>query len=216
MTIHECYKYVQNRLNKSSTNFGDNVYKHQFVEAFNAVQLMWVESRMKVDETNIIRIDEIQQLIEVITDKPKKITNYYELSLPDNYLHYKRSVSFVPCEIKNHLKKEGDINRLLHDEFWRPSVEWEETVCTIAGNKLRIYVDNFSIKKVELHYYRTPILINMQDGTDINGVQTENIDPEFKNSSLIEILNFTCQLLASDNSDQWNYQTLTNLIQSNT
>ena len=216
MTIHECYKYVQNRLNKSSTNFGDNVYKHQFVEAFNAVQLMWVESRIKVDETNIIRIDEVQQLIEVVTDKPKKINNYYELSLPDNYLHYKRSVSFAPCEIKNHLKKEGDINRLLQDEFWKPSIEWEETICTIAGNKLRVYVDNFSIKKVELHYYRTPILVNMQDGTDINGVQTENVDPEFKNSSLIEILNFTCQLLASDNSDQWNYQTLTNLIQSNT
>ena len=52
--------------------------------------------------------------------------------------------------------------------------------------------------------------------TDVNGNQTTNIDPEFKNSSLIEILNFTCQLLASDTTDQWNYQTLLNLNQINT
>lgn len=218
MTVAECYKYVQNRLNKSSSNFSDNIEKHQFVEAFNAMQNLWVESRFKVDETNIVRTDEIQQLLSVHSKKPKKTgSNYYELVLPENYLHYKRSVSFVPCEIKNHLVKEGDINRLSQDEFWKPSLEWEETICTVAGNSLRIYVDNFSIQSVELHYYRTPININMADSfTDVNGNPTEDVDPEFKNSSLIEILNLTCQLLAGDNSDQWNYQTLANLNQTHT
>ena len=218
MTIKECYQYIQNRLNKVGTNFGDVIEKHQFVEAFNAMQNLWVESRFKVDETNIVRTDEIQQLLTAVNKKPKKTgSNYYELELPENYLHYKRSVSFVPCEIKNHLVKEGDINRLLQDEFWKPSLEWEETICTIAGNALRIYVDNFTIKSVELHYYRTPVQVNMADGfSDINGNQTEDINPEFKNSSLIEILNLTCQLLAGDNSDQWNYQTLANLNQTHT
>lgn len=217
MTVAECYKYVQNRLNKSSTNFSDNVSPHQFVEAFNTMQILWVESRFKVDETNIVRTDEIQQLLTSTTKKPKKTNSYYELVLPDDYLHYKRSISFVPCEIKNYLVKEGDVNRLLQDEFWKPSLEWAETICTIAGNTLRIYVDNFTIKSVELHYYRVPISINKADGfLDVNGNQTINIDPEFKNSSLIEILNLTCQLLASDNTDQWNYQTFLNLNQAHT
>lgn len=218
MTVAECYQYVQNRLNKSQSNFSDNIEKYQFVEAFNTAQLLWTESRFKVDETSIARIDEIQHLITTVNLKPKKTgSNYYEVAFPENYLHYKRSVSFVPCEIKNHLKKEGDINVLLAHEFWRPSVEWEETICTIAGDKLRIYVTDFSIKSVELHYYRVPRKINMNDGfNDINANQTENIDPEFKNSSLLEILNFTCQILASDSTDQWNYQTLLNLNQSHT
>lgn len=218
MTVAECYQYVQNRLNKSQSNFSDNIEKYQFVEAFNTAQLLWTESRFKVDETSVARMDEIQHLITTVTSKPKKTgSNYYELTLPEDYLHYKRSVSFAPCEIKNHLKKEGDINTLLAHEFWQPSIEWEETICTIAGDKLRIYTTDFSIKSVEFHYYRVPRKINMQDGfNDINGVQTENIDPEFKSSSLIEILNLTCQILSSDATDQWNYQTLSNLNQTHT
>ncbi len=218
MTVAECYQYAQSRLNKLSSNFAENLPKYQFVQAFNAMQILWVESRFKVDETNIVRTDEIQQLLKTLILKPKKTgSNYYEITLPEDYLHYKRSVSFAPCEIFNHLVKEGDINRLLQDEFWKPSLEWEETICTIAGDKLRVYVDDFTLKSVELHYYRSPVSINMADSfVDVNGNQTTNIDPEFKNSSLIEILNFTCQLLASDTTDQWNYQTLLNLNQTNT
>lgn len=219
MTVKDCYQYVQNRLNKGGTNANDNIEKFQFVEAFNTMQVLWVESRFKLTETNITRTDEIQQLLKTVVLKPKKTgSNYYELSLPQDYLHYKRSVSFVPCEIKNLLQKEGDINTLLQDEFWKPSIEWEETICTIAGNKLRIYVDDFSIKSVELHYFRTPVNINMEDNgfADVNGNPTVDINPEFQNSSLIEILNLTCQLLSSDNTDQWNYQTFSSLNQTNT
>ena len=33
-----------------------------------------------------------------------------------------------------------------------------------------------------------------------------NYSPEFKGVNLIEILNYTCQILSGDTSDQWNYQ----------
>ena len=59
----------------------------------------------------------------------------------------------------NWLKKEGDINVLLKDEFWKPSLEWGETICTIVGNKLRVYFDNFNIDYVILEYYRYPVNI---------------------------------------------------------
>jgi len=51
---------------------------------------------------------------------------------------------------------------------------------------------------------------------DVNGVTTTDVNPEFQGSSLIEILNATCQLLAADTSDQFNYQTLQQLNQKHT
>ena len=45
--------------------------------------------------------------------------NYYEFDLPQDYFHYKRSTSIVNYELYNHLKKEGDVNMLLNDEFWK-------------------------------------------------------------------------------------------------
>ena len=57
MTVAECYQYAQSRLNKLGSNFSENLPKYQFVQAFNAMQILWVESRFKVDETNIVRTD---------------------------------------------------------------------------------------------------------------------------------------------------------------
>lgn len=130
--------------------------------------------------------------------------------LPENYFHYKRSTSYAPCEIRNIIKKEGDINVLLRDDFWKPYIAWGETICTLINNKLRIYTDNtndFSIDKINLVYYRYPSTINMSDGfNDLNGNPTIDINPEFDGSSLLEILNETCLLLAGDTKDEMSYQ----------
>jgi hypothetical protein len=218
MTALEAYQFVQNRLNRLSTNYGDNIPKYQFVEAFNAAQLHWCEDRFKVDQTNITRKDELQRLI--VNTNINQLTsknNYYEISLPENYFHYIRSVSLTPCPVYNFLKKEGDINRLLLDEFWKPSLEWQETICTIKDSKLRIYVDNFTIQSVDLTYYRFPVSINLNTGfPDVNNVPTFNQDPEFTGSSLLEILNLTCQIISGDTSDQWNYQVHTQRNQQHT
>lgn len=212
MTINECYLYVLSRLNKGLTNKGDNIPKWRFVSAFNSQQLLWLDDRIKLDETNTLRKDEIEHLLVTKTNLVPTLagTNYYELSLPQDYYRYKRSTSLVPCEIANRLVKEGNINTLLLDTNWKPSVEWGETLCTLVGKKLRIYVDNFTISGVNFVYYRQPVKVNMEDGfSDINGITNTNIDSEFEGSSLIEILDVTCELLASDNQDQWNLQTST-------
>lgn len=208
MTVLECYEYMQERLNRLSTNSGDNIAKHSFVKAFNTMQLFWAEDRIKLNETNIIRTDETQQLLESVLLTPSGESNYYEVYLPDNYFHYKRSVSLIPCEMRNRFVKEGNINALLRNENWKPSVEWGETLCTLIGKKLRVYVDNFTISQINLVYYRLPKKINMSDGfSDVNGITNTNIDPEFTGVNLLEILNATCALLSADTSDQWNYQT---------
>lgn len=206
MTVREAYQYVQNRLNARSTNMGDNIEAYQFVEAFNAAQMYWCEDRIKLDETNITRKDEIQNLLKVETIIPEEYTGYVIAKLPEDYYHYKRSVS-QPCGIMNYLVKEADINRYLHDSFWEPSLEWQETICTLVGNTLKVYTKNFSIEEIELTYYRAPRKININDGfTDVNNDPTANINPEFGNSSIYEILDITCMILAGDASDQFGYK----------
>ena len=209
-TIKDCYQYVLNRLNKLSTNYGNSIETYKFTEALNAATLMWAENRIKLDETNIVRTDELQQLLlskHINGVKSSLNNNYYEFDLPDDYFHYKRSTSFTPCEITNWLKKEANINLLLKDDNWKPSLEWGETLCTIVGNKIRVYVDNFIVEKIHLVYYRIPIQVSMASpDPDINGNTQIDIDPEFKNQNLIEILNITAQILAGDTEDQWNYQ----------
>jgi len=216
MTVIECYQYVQNRLNKLSSNSGDNVVKFQFVEVFNTVQDQWVETRVKLNDSNSVRIDELQSITISANLVPVKLDTYSYVNLPTDYYHVKRVIGYLPCPIYAYPVKESDVNRYLSDEFWKPSIEWEETFYTILDNKLRLYGD-FAIPNLDLVYYRTPLRINMADGfTDLNGDLNTDINPEFKNSSLIEILNETVMILASDTMDQWRYQTMGQRVAQNT
>lgn len=218
MTVYDSYQYVQNALNKLSSNSSQNVTKTSFVNTFNAVQYQWVEDRIKLGELNKIRIDEIQQLLKEVKLTVKKKENYFLANLPSDYFHFVRSYSNLKgCSVMNWLVKEGDVGILLSDEFWKPSKEWGETICSLAGNQMKIYVDNFNISDVVLVYFRYPVKINMKDNfEDVNGVQTEDVNPEFQGSSLIEILNFTIQHLAGTIDDQLRYQVFTNKTQVHT
>ena len=219
MTVLEAYAYVTNALNKLSSNSGQNIPKDVFVRFFNSVQYQWVEDRVKLNELNKIRIDEIQQLVTTVEiQSPTKKDQYYEFNLPTNYNHYIRSYSDLKgCGISNWLVKEGDINVLLNDEFWKPSKEWGETICTIGNEKIRVYYDDFTISKLNLVYYRYPVEINMADGfPDVNGNPTVDVDPEFRGSSLIEILNLTVQALSGNIDDVNRYNVYSQNVQSHT
>jgi hypothetical protein len=207
MTILDCYQYVQDRLNALSTNYGDNIPKHTFVRTFNAAQTVWVESRSKINNTNSLREDELQQISISLPLTPTKKEGYWETSTPKDYYHFRRAVALTPCEVFLYRKNEEEVNRLLSDDNWKPSLDWKESFLTITGNKIRVYGD-FSISSIDFLYYRTPRLVNMADGyTDNQGNLNVDIDPEFQESSLIEILNDTVTILSSDNGDSFRYQT---------
>lgn len=217
-TVSEAYQYVNLKLNKLQSNSGDNIPIYAFVNAFNTSQLSWVDNRFKLNDTNILRKEEIQQLLKSTDPLPViQVGNYYECNLPTDYFHYERSISVSECDLENILKEEANITRLLKDDAWKPSLEWGETLATLVNNKLRVYVDGFSINSVILTYYRFPLKINMVDGfNDVNGNLNTDIHPEFTGQSLIEILDWTCELLAGDTQDQWNTQRMMNRAQKNT
>jgi len=207
MSVNEAYLYTTDVLNKLSSNAGDSLKKHQFVRHYNAAQLQWVEDRVKINETNQVRIDELQPLIVSMEAIPKKENDHWDIDLPEDYYHYSRSYSLSGnCYVYNNPERESDMNIILQDEFHKPSLEWEETPCTLAGNKLRVYAD-FPINKVYFTYYRVPRKINMKDEfLDVEGNPTEDINPEFDGSSLIEILTLTARNIAGITGDQLQYQ----------
>ena len=133
-----------------------------------------------------------------------------KLAYDKNYYHFKRAVAYTPCEVFLYRKFESNVNRLLSDENWQPSLEWGESFCTVMNNTLRVYGD-FNVDYIDFIYYRKPINVNMADGFDDNlGNPNVDIDPEFDNSSLFEILNQTALLLSADSGDSLRFQTLSN------
>lgn len=219
MTVNQSYKYVQEALNKLNSDSSQNIPKTTFVTTFNAVQMQWVEDRVKVGELNKVRIDEIQQLATQVELGLKKEDLYYYTNLPSNYYHIIRAYGKIgDCNLNIWPAKEGDVNVLLSDEFWTPSKEWGETFHTLVNNQLRVYHNNqFNLEKVNLIYFRYPLNINMADGfNDVDGNATVDVDPEFKGSSLIEILNLTIQHLAASVNDPLRYQVFANKSQIHT
>lgn len=218
-TVQDCFKYVTEALNKLGSDSSQNIPKTTFVTTFNAVQMQWVEDRVKVGELNRVRTDEIQQLATQVELNAKKENLYYYSELPTNYYHIIRPYATIgDCNLNIWPAKEGDVNVLLDDAFWTPSKEWGETFYTLVNNKIRVYHNNqFTLNKINLIYFRYPTSINMADGyEDVNGTPTVDVNPEFKGSSLIEILNLTVQHLAGAVNDQMRFQVFGNKTQTHT
>jgi len=210
MNITDCYLYVQDRLNKLSSNNSQNIQFPQFIRAFNTSQLQWVEDRIKINESSNLRTDEISQLLTSVKLNTSIKENFYEATKPSDYFHFKRLYG-TPCNINIIPVKEADVNNLLKSSNWKPSLEWEETFATFVGNKIRIYKDEtFNLTGIYLVYFRYPLDVDIAGYTKYNGSVSTSIDPEFQGSSLVEILDMTCLLLASDINDQLRYQVMTN------
>lgn len=164
---------IKQRLNKLASGDYDNIECWQIVEAFNKVQLEWVRAqlggvniRKEGDEGSKRRIDDLQVLLDSVQMKGTNKDLFFESGvLPEDYLEFKRVIAFgSKPECGNELRRlrvdlaeEGNVEDYLRDAHSRPSWDWGETFCTLAGNRVKVYTgDDFSVGKVELMYYRKP------------------------------------------------------------
>lgn len=220
MTIKEAYAYILDRLNKHSTDSGQNISERAFVGAFNQVQYLWFSQRLNVDEQTAEVTEELAQFLVEECKVPKKGKNgqFLYLEKPKDYFRYKRMYGLEcgECNLTVYAEDvaEGSVNTLLSDEFQKPSAAWQETFFTVVGNTLRFYVDDFTCKEIGLLYYRCPKEVSMSykslDGKKVIG---EDLDPELTKSDLYEVLNLTALFLAGDINDQSRFQTLANFTQ---
>lgn len=203
---------VKSRLNKIDSSDYDNLECHQIVEAYNKAQLEWVRRQLhggnayrEGSEASITRIDDLQILITP-TELLGSNGDYYFLSrpIPEDYLRYVNLRVFASkgnClnqRMKSWLREEANSEDLLRDVNNKPSFMWRETFHTVVGNKIRVYTDNdFTVRKVELNYYRKPREIRLV-GCDYLGVSSsENVDPELPDAVVELIIDDAAAILAA-------------------
>lgn len=220
MNIQEVYLTVTDRLNKISTNNNQSISYHAFVRAFNKSQYAWIENRLKVKESNNIRLEELQQLVETVEIKSNKFQkNPLKISVPfpDNYYRFSRLDAISgSCLLSARLVEESNITELLKNEHFKPSLNWEETLLTISNNNLHVWTNNeFTITSVLLNYYRKPVEVDIKGYVSFTG-DSQDINPEFTGSSLHEIIDLTVLTLAADINSEFIYQTTSQRVNSNT
>ena len=225
---------VKQRLNKLASEDYDNIECWQIQEAFNKAQLEFCRrqihgnnQRKEGDESSKMLIDDMQKLLinTVIPITKVGITcpHYYQTSnLFGNYLYFKRIEVDAKSDccgdrcMRVHLEENSDVNDILADDLSKPSIEWGETFCTLADNKINIYTDGtFDLKDAKLHYYRRPVNVEFEGcvNPSTDAVYLVDVLCEFKDDIAELIVDEAVAILAGDielfNSYQRNKQNAT-------
>lgn len=193
--VNEIYKRLLLKVNKNDTNAGIPVPKPHFVLMFNSEALLWeAETLDNGDDANLGILDVMLEP-DVDLKFVKKYSDSVEFQLPENFFRISSSFSLVDkgnckgVKIFNFEKKPLGFVATLADDFNTPSFEFEETPYVISHNKMKIYFDDFDIKKVKASFYRTPTLIDIEGYTKFDGTSSTNIDSDLTLEAVELILN---------------------------
>lgn len=219
MTVNNAYQFIKDRLNKNNSGQRQGISQRQFVWAFNMAQYFWFDQRIKTDNVDKLRQNELQQFIKEVCIKSSsdKKGMFSYIKLPEDYYYYEKSYANATKGSCTHIiygdpVEEGNVTKLLEDCFQEPSFIWQESFFTVANNKLRFYTKgDFKVNDIILTYYRCPREIDMSE--IIDEITHTDINPELTKSSLYEVLNITALILAGDINDSASFQAISNYIQ---
>jgi hypothetical protein len=185
MTSEQLYYEFHLLVNKNNSQQNINIEKPHFVQLYNREQERWVGSVLKTGN-NSNQINDLQELL--VVDKELELSeiklNYNSYILPiDNFEYVATKVNCNKEDKANiifvyniHPK---EVNNYLHDEFSKPSFEWEESICTISENKLLVYKEEFNIDKLYYSYYKKPKQIELAGYVKLeDGKLSQNINNE--------------------------------------
>lgn len=224
---------VKQRINKLASNDYDNILPWQIIEAFNKGMVDWCRRNLQGtnltkqgDESSKRRIDDLQVLLkEEKLAMVKKDDYYISPVIPKDYFEFKRVSSKATtdcCPDKRtmtvYLAEEANIDIILKDVNKNPNFSWGETICTFAGNKLKIYTNGeFDIEDAVLVYYKQPRRIQIKGISDpyTGVVSLVDIECEFKDD-VVELLIDECvKILAGDLEDMTANQIADNSVEQN-
>lgn len=201
MTLTQASTKINIRMNKADSSDYDNIWNYVKTEALNKAVNEWVRRQYRGtnqsregDEQSTARVDDLQPLLkrDGMTIRDKGV--YVETNkLPTDYLYFKRLTPYVSkgiCQsivMKSHLREEANVDDLLPT---LPSFKFEETFHTLIGNRAHVYHNkDFTIDKVELTYYRKPLVYDFKK---LNTVM------EFKDDICEMLIDEACKIIASD------------------
>lgn len=185
-------------VNKNDTNEGVNISPGHFVLLFNAESLTWLSEELKKDEDNIdvnlielLFLSDFQIQPSGVAEKKLK---FIEFVLPVDFFQVYGGYSFADRgECKDNIiwlweRKPGNTIAIRSDEGSKPSFDYQEAPFVIGADKLKVYFDDFVVKKTYINYYRTPNKIDIEGYTHFDGTPSENIDTELDDLNALEIL----------------------------
>lgn len=196
MKSSEIYKRLLLKINKNDSNAGIAIPISHFVLLFNTEALRWLGEKIDEEGDND-KLNHLDQLLEM--DVPltfvKKFDDSVDYQLPDNF--YRHASSYSICDRDNckgvkvfHFdKKSLELTAIISDDFSSPQFDFEETPIIITKNKMKIYFDDFQIKKVFLSYYKTPVEIDIAGYIKIDGSASADVDSDLISDNIDEILN---------------------------
>lgn len=223
---------IKQRLNKLASFDYDNIECWQIQEAVNKAQIEWV--RRQIYGINIRKegaeqssglIDDLQKLIVHAHLQMEDKGIFYQVDIPENYLHFIRTDVFAKKEccpddrrMTVYQVEESNISLILNNKDKEPNFEWGETVSTIMNNKLKVYTDDkFDITECHLIYFRKPREVEFNGCIDITSGLAFTADQtcEFNDDVAEIIIDAAASILAGDIESINQYQREQQNVQSN-
>lgn len=194
MTSLEAYESFLIKVNRNDSNANVNVPKGKFVILFNEQAKKWLKQKLK-KKISTNELDELNDLLvdDALLTSLGKHHDHYDFSLPDNFFDISSCFSVATkgeCErvLDNWPIKDKNIRVLLRDANYKPSFDFEESLCTAVNNKLKVYFDDFEITETYLTYYREPRNIDLDGYIKSNNQPSQNIDPDLPDFAINEIV----------------------------
>lgn len=213
---------IDQRLNKLSTNFHQQIQLEDKILALNEAQIKLI--KQKVDGTNTVsglgmdafkkRYEDLQSLVISydkgvldLTLKNEQLNQFAAKldSLSPKYMFYVDSYLIADkglCKdrkiwINADLLKHGDLQFFLLNEHYKPSFEYQETFNMLSSDEISIFTDGtFTPKKLYVSYMRYPLYIDKEGYTKFDGTASTDVDCELEAYLEDELLDLTVQNLA--------------------
>jgi len=212
MTSEVAFFEFTRLVNRNATNNNINVDRGRFVLSFNDIQNRYLQWSLDHRNEDSIRI--VQKVL--IKEAPLTLDYTYETHatyrLAANYFEHanlKVVASKDCCKDRNPRTfevKSENTEDIWPDEFNKPSFEWEETFYYLTNDKVSVARDEFTIDSVSHTYYRYPVQIDVTGYTNLSGVASTNIDPEWDDKVVNRILLAMATDFAATNNDPNKYQ----------
>jgi len=213
---------IDQRLNKLSTNFHQQIQLEDKILALNEAQIKLI--KQKVDGISVAngmgmdsfkkRYEDLQSLVLDYNHQPLTLTlkdpdlNQWSANvhlLEPKYMFYVDSYVIADkgrCKdrriwINRDLAKHGDLQFILNNDHYRPSFEYQETFNSLSSDEISYFTDGtFIPTKVYMMYMRYPLYINKAGYIMLDGTPSFDQDCELELYLEDELLDLTVQNLA--------------------
>lgn len=208
MTALESYESFLLKVNRGDVNSNIHVPRGKYILIYNEQSKNWLKSRLKQN----LSTDDIDEISDLLVDnqeltKLDSHQSHVDFQQPNDYF---RAATCVAEVTKGECKKFIDVWNIkpqnllppLRDSNYKPSFDYEETIFSVANKKVRVFYDGFKINKVYLSYYRFPSKVDIEGYINLDGSQSENIDPDINDDSVNEIVTLCALEFQRNNNSQ--------------